>query len=100
MTMIISLLQKRSVERFRCLAGVILLNLGKCLIQTSWLQIPKKKDEYGRGTVPHNYGFTHRHVDHILNFLIQQDIIYLKKGAKYKNDPQLTAIQPTELFEA
>ena len=93
-------LQKRSVERFRRLAGVILLNLGRCLIQTSWLQIPKKKDEYGRGTVPHNYGFTHRHVDHILNFLIQQDLIYLIKGAKYKNDPQLTAIQPTEFFDA
>ena len=92
-------LQKRTVDSFRNLAGVVLLNLGGCLIQRSWLQLPKKKDEYAPGTIPHRYGFTIRHVSHILNFLEQQDLIYLIKGAKYKNDPQLTAIQPTELFD-
>lgn len=38
-------LQKRTVDRFRHLAGVVLLNLGGCLIQTSWLQLPKKKEK-------------------------------------------------------
>ena len=93
-------LQKRSLHRFRQLTSVILLNLGKCLIQRRWLQIPKSKSEYERGKIPHNLGFTNRHVVHILNFLEQQELIYAIKGAKYKKDPQLSAYQPTELFDA
>lgn len=93
-------LQSRSVERFRRLVGVILLNLGKCLIQRAWLQIPKRKENYSPGTIPHDLGFTYRHLVRILNFLTQQKIIYAVKGVKSKKDPQLSAYQPTELFNA
>ena len=93
-------LQSKSVERFRQLTGVILLNLGKCLIQRRWLQIPKGKVDFNPGTIPHNFGFTHRHLERILNFLTQQEIIYAVKGGKYTEDPQLSAYQPTELFNA
>ena len=93
-------LQSRSVERFRQLTGVILLNLGKCLIQRRWLQIPKGKVDFNPGTIPHNFGFTHRHLERIRNFLTQQEIIYAVKGGKYTEDPQLSAYQPTELFNA
>ena len=93
-------LQSRSVERFRRLAGVILLNLGKCLIQRAWLQIPKRKVDYSPGTIPHDLGFTYRHLVHILDFLTQQKIIYAVKGVKSYKDPQLSAYQPTEFFNA
>ena len=93
-------LQERSVYRFRHLSSVILLNLGKCLIQRRWLQIPKGKSKYARGTIPHTLGFTYRHTVHILNFLEQQELIYAIKGAKYKEDPQLSAFQSTEFFDA
>jgi len=93
-------LQSRSVERFRQLTGVILLNLGKCLIQRRWLQIPKGKVDFNPGTIPHNFGFTHRHLERILSFLTHQEIIYAVKGRKYTEDPQLSAYQPTELFNA
>ena len=93
-------LQRRSVDRFRRLVGVILLNLGRCLMQTSWLQVPKKKDKYAPGTIPHNHGFTHRHVDHIINFLLHREVIFHVKGVKREKNSQITAIQPTELFDA
>ena len=93
-------LQSRSVERFRQLTGVILLNLGKCLIQRRWLQVQKRKVDYSPGTIPHDLGFTHRHLVYILNFLTQQEIIYAVKGIKYKKDPQLSSYQPTEFFDA
>ena len=93
-------LQRRSVERFRRLARTLMLNFGKCLIQKCWLQIPKRKDKYAPGEIPHNYGFTHRHVHHILTFLYKNDLIHFVKGKKYRNDPQLSAYQPTEFFDA
>ena len=93
-------LQRRSVERFKRLARTLMLNFGKCLIQKCWLQIPKRKDKYAPGEIPHNYGFTHRHVHHILTFLYKNDLIHFVKGKKYRNDPQLSAYQPTEVFDA
>ena len=56
--------------------------------------------DYSPGTIPHDLGFTHRHLVYILNFLTQQEIIYAVKGIKYKKDPQLSSYQPTEFFDA
>ena len=92
-------LQQRSIANFRKLAEVVLLNLGKSLIQCRWLQIHKRKSQYDIGTVPHSLGFSLRHLNSILNCLAEHELIYVVKGAKYKQDPQLSAYQPTELFD-
>ena len=93
-------LQKRSLIRYRLLCEVILLNLGRSMLSRSWVQIPRSSGSYSVGTVPHSFGFSKRHVDMVLNTLKLNDLIYEVKGAKYERDPQLSAYQPTELFDS
>jgi len=93
-------LQKRSIDPFRRLAAVLLLNLAKGMLQRRWMQIPRSKSAYSKGSTPHQLGFSYRHVRAILDLLTEQEFIYEIKGAKYLKDPQLTAYQVTELFDA
>ena len=93
-------LQKRSIEPFRRLAAVILLNLAKGMLQRRWMQIPRSKGAYDRGCTPHQLGFSYRHVTAILDLLVEHEVIYEIKGAKYQEDPQLSAYQVTERFDA
>ena len=91
-------LQAKSIPTYRLLCEVILLNLSKSLLQRRWLQIPKSSAAYAKRTVPHQLGFSRRHVVHILKILYQSEAIYEVTGAKYKQDPQLSSFQPTEYF--
>ena len=91
-------LQSKSIPIYRLLCEVILLNLSKSLLQRRWLQIPKSTAAYAKGTVPHQFGFSRRHVDDILEILHRFEAIYRVKGAKYKLDPQFSSFQPTEYF--
>ena len=93
-------LQSRSVPKFRNLCEVLLLNLGKSLLQRRWIQIPKRTVDYSPGTKPHSLGFTKRHINTIEDVLKRHELIYVIKGKKYRKDPQLSAWQPTELFDA
>ena len=93
-------LQKRSIEPFRSLAAILLLNLAKGMLQRRWMQIPRSKGAYDKGSTPHQLGFSYRHVTAILDLLVEHDVIYEVKGAKYLEDPQLSAYQATELFDA
>ena len=93
-------LQKKSLIRYRLLCEVILLNFGRSMLSRSWVQIPRGSSSYGVGSVPHSFGFSKRHVDMVLNTLKLNDLIYEVKGAKYERDPQLSAYQPTELFDS
>jgi hypothetical protein len=93
-------LQKRSIEPFRSLAAILLLNLAKGMLQRRWMQIPRSKGAYDKGSTPHQLGFSYRHVTAILDLLVEHDVIYEVKGAKYLEDPQLSAYQVTERFDA
>jgi len=92
-------LQAKSIPTYRLLCEVILLNLSKSLLQRRWLQIPKSSAAYAKRTVPHQLGFSRRHVVHILKILYQSEAIYEVTGAKYEQDPQLSSFQPTEYFD-
>ena len=91
-------LQTKSIPTYRLLCEVILLNLSKSLLQRRWVQIPKSSAAYAKDTVPHQLGFSRRHVVHILKILYQSEAIYEVTGAKYEQDPQLSSFQPTEYF--
>ena len=93
-------LQKRSIEPFRRLAAILLLNLAKGMLQRRWMQIPRSKGAYDKGSTPHQLGFSYRHVTAILDLLVEHEVIYEIKGAKYLEDPQLSAYQATERFDA
>ena len=91
-------LQSKSIPTYRLLCEVILLNLSKSLLQRRWVQIPKGTSAYAKGTAPHQFGFSRRHVIHVLEILYQSEAIYEVTGAKYEQDPQLSSFQPTEYF--
>ena len=91
-------LQARSLPTYRKLCEVILLNLGKSLLQRRWLQIPRGSSAYEKGTQPYQLNFSKRHVDEIIRVLVSSDSIFEVKGAKYLKDPQFSAYQPTEQF--
>jgi len=55
-------LQSKSIPIYRLLCEVILLNLSKSLLQRRWVQIPKSSSAYAKDTVPHQLGFSRRHV--------------------------------------
>ena len=93
-------LQKRSIEPFKRLSEIILLNLAKGQLQRRWLQIPKAKAAYGKGTIPHQLGFSYRHTKAIIDLLVKEGLVYEIKGAKYTDDPQLSAYQVTEYFDS
>ena len=84
-------LQSKSIPIYRLLCEVILLNLSKSLLQRRWVQIPKSTAAYAKGTAPHQFGFSRRHVIHILEILYQSEAIYEVTGAKYEQDPQLSS---------
>lgn len=51
--------QKSSIETFRRLASIILLNLAKGMLQRRWMQIPRSKGAYDKGSTPHQLGFSY-----------------------------------------
>ena len=92
-------LQGKSIPTYRLLCEVILLNLSKSLLQRRWVQIPKSTAAYSKGTVPHQLGFSRRHVIDVLEILYDSEAVYEVTGAKYTDDPQLSSFQPTEYFD-
>lgn len=86
------------IDKYRRHYLLLLLNLARSLLCRQWLLIPMNSGAYKPGSNPHRNGFNLRYMKDIIETLYGSDLIHMKKGKKYNNQPQLTAIQPSERY--
>ena len=86
------------IDKYKRHYLLVLLNLARSLLCKQWLLIPMNSRDYRPGSVPHRNGYNLRYMKDIIDTLYDDELIYRKKGKKYKNKPSYTAIQPTERF--
>jgi hypothetical protein len=86
------------VDKYKRHYLLLLLNLARSLLCKEWLLIPMNSDAYKPDSDPHRKGFNLRYMKDIIDTLYDSELIHVKKGKKYNKQPQLTSIQPTELY--
>ena len=86
------------IDKYKRHYLLMLLNLARSLLCRQWLLIPMNSKAYRPNSVPHKNGYNLRYMQDIIRTLYDSEMIHVKKGRKYTNQPQLTAIQPTERF--